>query len=184
MWWKELKDNWHPEDKLSFPDEKREGYYRKKFDVAKAINPKSIFEIGVRAGYSAFSFLSAAPEAEYTGLDLNQGTDGGVVDYYKHAEKILDKFNATINIGNSQKLKKLDKVYDLIHIDGDHSFYGCLRDIELCVKYGRNILVDDYDYIDNVKRACEEFKINNPQYGYTYIPDGYHGNLLIVTGVK
>ena len=182
MWWEKLKENWHPEDKLCFPDSKRERYYRTKYQVAKDLQPKSICEIGVRAGYSGFAFLSAVPDAEYIGIDLNKGTDGGVVDYYKHALKLfsIGEFNSyTIELKDSQEINDLGRKYDLIHIDGDHSFDGCLHDIILASRHAKYILVDDYDYITNVRIACCAFRNDNPQNKYTYIPDNYHGNLLI-----
>ena len=52
-------------------------YYKIKYDIAKEADPKRIVEIGVRAGYSAFFFLQACPNAKYFGFDANNGTHGG-----------------------------------------------------------------------------------------------------------
>ena len=54
-----------------------EAYYEVKYNIAKEVNPKVIAEIGVRAGYSAWAFLSACPDAKYHGFDAENGTHGG-----------------------------------------------------------------------------------------------------------
>lgn len=46
-------------------------HYRGKHDLALALRPASILEIGVRYGYSAHAFLSAVPGASYVGIDSN-----------------------------------------------------------------------------------------------------------------
>ena len=40
-------------------------YYKIKYELCKKQNPKIIVEIGVRAGYSAWTFLQACPKAKY-----------------------------------------------------------------------------------------------------------------------
>ena len=40
-------------------------YYDIKQDICRRVAPKTIAEIGVRAGYSAWAFLQAAPDAHY-----------------------------------------------------------------------------------------------------------------------
>ena len=48
------------------------GSMRRSIHVAAMLQPRSIVEIGVRAGYSAAAFLSAAPDCTYLGLDADQ----------------------------------------------------------------------------------------------------------------
>ena len=43
--------------------------YEIKYQICKEVNPSKIAEIGVRAGYSAWTFLQASPDAEYIGFD-------------------------------------------------------------------------------------------------------------------
>ena len=52
-------------------------YYKNKHRICKAFNPMSILEVGVRFGYSAHAFITAAPVAVYTGVDSNDPKHGG-----------------------------------------------------------------------------------------------------------
>jgi len=182
MFWQKLKDNWHPNECAEMkPNTSKMFYYKSKFEIAKFLQPKTICEIGVRAGYSAFSFLSAVPKAKYTGIEIDGNKHGGIKGFINHAEKILKHFDIEIIITDSQQLKKLPGQYDLIHIDGDHSYQGCKHDLELSLHAGKYILVDDYDLIPDVRGACEAFKILHPELKYRYISGRHGGNLLIKT---
>jgi len=134
----------------------RARYYRAKYAVAQHIAPAHIAEIGVRAGYSAFALLSAAPDAIYTGYDLDQGTYGGGHGCLDHARKLLAGFNATIRTQDSRTLDELPPGIDLLHIDGDHTAYGCMSDLNLAYRSGVCwVLVDDYDYIRSVRQSVD-----------------------------
>ncbi len=63
--------------------------YRIKYQVARAVAPASILEIGVRAGYSAAAFLAACPRARYVGLDKDDGSHGGVAGYLGGTRALL-----------------------------------------------------------------------------------------------
>ena len=134
-------------------------YYRVKYDLARRFNPRSILEIGVRAGYSAHTFLSACPTARYTGIDaenLQHGGQGGPWMWW--AERILEGFDVTLIKADSQTLDRIEGTFDFIHIDGDHTTEGLLHDLEICwpaMNDGGVILVDDYDYIETVTAGCD-----------------------------
>ena len=72
--WPKLSAVFHPADHPSPPSWCQ--CYETKFALATLLQPKTIFEIGVRAGYSAFAFLHAIPAASYLGIDAN-GDQGG-----------------------------------------------------------------------------------------------------------
>jgi len=141
-------------------------YYRTKYAIALAARPHNICEIGVRWGYSAFSFLYAAPTARYTGYDIIAGTHGGAkgIDTFPHVAGLLhDNFPAAdirLVHADTRALVSLTGPFDLIHVDGDHSVEGCTHDLQLALaacEPGGTIVVDDYDYIKGVKRAADEF---------------------------
>jgi predicted O-methyltransferase YrrM len=145
-------------------------YYKIKYEICKKANPLSICEIGVRWGYSAYSFLSAAPSAFYCGLDIIEGTHGGAkgIDTFEYVYKLLgENFPAAAIVlkhCNSQKITTLGGPWDFIHIDGDHSVEGCRHDLGLAMsscRAGGTILVDDYNYIKGVTVACDEFAEKN-----------------------
>ena len=132
-----------------------EKYYRVKFEICKAAEPKRIAEIGVRCGYSAWAFLQAAPEAEYVGFDANNGKHGGQGgqggSFWKWANQLLSGDRVTLIEQDTQKIDSLPlKDIDFFHIDGDHSMDGVMHDLDLAYntlsRYGQ-ILVDDVDYI-------------------------------------
>lgn len=184
--WPALLAAWVPDDPYQ-PEPQTPDYYRVKFEVAKRLEPESILEIGVRAGYSALAFLQACPRAQYLGLDNDEGEWGGVTGFLQHARDRLEPYNAVVMRCDSQD-RPLDpeqaaviRGYHLWHIDGDHSYHGCLRDIQLAVGLGaRWILVDDYDFIPSVRQACDDAAAGLAQHWTAeYVGDGgYRGNLL------
>lgn len=134
-------------------------YYPVKYNICKEQNPKVIAEIGVRAGYSAWTFLQACPDAEYIGLDANNGTHGGQGGqdgrYADWAAKILENYNTRLIQVDTQSVNRLDiKNVDLFHVDGDHTSDGVRHDLDLafrCISKGGLILVDDMSYIPEVR---------------------------------
>jgi len=143
-------------------------YYREKYELALAAAPTAIAEIGVRYGYSAWSFLCAAPAASYTGFDRQLGTHGGVkgVDTFAAVAALLarDFPAAAVHLVRADTQTLADSLpggpFDLIHVDGDHSEPGCTHDLERALaacRSGGSILIDDYDYIAGVRRAVDRF---------------------------
>jgi hypothetical protein len=138
-------------------------YYKTKYDICKKINPKKIAEIGVRAGYSAWSFLQAAPTAEYVGIDADNGTHGGQGGedgrYHRWAIQLLSPYRASFITADTQKLQVLDLCdIDLFHVDGDHTAKGVQHDLDIvypCMSDGGVILVDDITYLTTVKNGCD-----------------------------
>lgn len=171
--WEFKKEFICPKDKKSlsrYPEYKK--YYLVKYQIAKDLNPSKILEIGVRAGYSAISFLSACPDAEYVGLDAENGMHGGAGGPWMWwAEELLSPYKATFIQCDTQTMEEVDGTFDLVHIDGDHSVQGALHDMELCwpiVNPGGVMLVDDYDYIADVKKAIELYKQRHPEIRWEY----------------
>ena len=192
MAWQFPKRIIHPDDMLRFGEveyDKFNLYYRNKYKIAKKLKPKTIVEIGVRAGYSAFAFLDAAPKAAYRGFDNNRGIDGGTkgLKFYAWALQILAEKNVHIlNDYNSQEhaLLPINFAPDLMHVDADHSHDGCLNDLNLAKAHkAKHILVDDIDYIDSVRDAVNLFLNQNPTYGREYHKD-CRGQCLITPVYK
>lgn len=179
-----------PDDSKQFNERRFYDYYQTKYAIAARCRPTRICEIGVRYGYSAWSFLCAAPDASYTGIDLQQGTHGGAkgVNTFAAVEALLarDYPDATVELieANSQAVVSLGGRYDFIHVDGDHSEPGCRYDLELALKAltpGGAILVDDYDYIDGVHRAVDAFYAERADEfaAREYIPS-LRGDILLI----
>lgn len=137
-------------------------YYRTKFEIALRAKPQNICEIGVRWGYSAFSFLAAAPAALYIGYDILAGTHGGIrqTDTFAYAMDFLQEYFPQAQIvlihEDTQQIQSLPGRFDLIHIDADHSEKASRHDIKMAIEACKPeglILVDDYRYIAGVNRA-------------------------------
>jgi hypothetical protein len=141
--------------------------YQEKHRLAVLLQPQSVAEIGVRAGYSAAAFLAAgaAGAMSYTGFDRGDtGGWGGTPGALAHARRMLpERFpGAAVAITecDTQKVAELSaRDVDLFHVDGDHSRDGCLRDLELALACRpRWILVDDCTHhADTVGRAVAAF---------------------------
>jgi hypothetical protein len=147
------------------------------------LQPASILEFGVRAGYSAAAFLSARPHASYIGVDADNGVDGGIIGFTDWAAQMLPrKFpNARIAIHKANTQLPLSfslPAVDLFHVDADHSYKGCLRDLETAERIGAKwVLVDDITFLPTVKQAAETF-LAKRRYGHVLFPS-FRGDLLI-----
>lgn len=177
-WLDDLVAAWMPGDSYA-PTPEAIGWLRAKHAVAARVAPKSIAEIGVRAGYSAFAMLSAAPEASYLGIDAGDPQYGDGAVFRAHAGELLARFpSVEIRHESSHAIDRLPPV-DLLHIDGDHSYEGARSDLDLARRSGvKWALVDDYDYIRAVKRAVLDWTRDH-RVDWEHIPDGHRGSALI-----
>jgi len=167
-------------------------YYKSKFKIALSIKPLSICEIGVRWGYSAFSFLSAAPAAHYTGFDIMDGTHGGArgLDTFDYVRSMLSGHfpQAVIDLRHedTRKLRDLGGPYDFVHVDGDHSEDAASHDIWMALQAcrpGGMVLVDDYNYIAGVTRAADYILSGAPeQIARHWTQDSLRGELILIKG--
>ena len=144
-------------------------YYRGKFEICRAVAPARIAEIGVRYGYSAFSFLAASPGAEYTGYDVVAGCYGGVkANTFVYVCDLLRRHYPEAQVEliyqDSREMESLGGPFDFVHVDANHREEVCRHDMELALAAccpGGVILVDDYTYIAGVTRAVDRFVLDN-----------------------
>jgi len=165
-----------------------EKYYVAKYMICNLCSPNIIAEIGVRAGYSAWSFLKARPNAHYYGFDANNGKHGGLGGtdgkFKKWAMNILKDYNVSYFEIDTQSIDVLpiDDKIDFFHVDGDHSYNGVIHDLVLAAKsISKNgyILIDDIDYIKDVKEAAFYFlRENKNRFESIYLPS-FRGELLL-----
>lgn len=159
--------------------------------IAREFQPKSIFEIGVRAGYSACAFIVGSGRVRrYVGCDRDdQEMYGGPWLWW--AERLLAGFDGLeweIWREDSQALSTLarngnDTLYDLIHVDGDHSHEGCLHDMELCwpwVAPGGVMVVDDVTSQEGPMTAVAAFSAKVKGAAKVYLEISPHGSQVYV----
>lgn len=142
-------------------------HYRFKYELVKAFRPKTIFEIGVRFGYSAHAFMLAAPEASYVGIDADREEYGArprgwLQPCTPWAYAMLVRTTGREPAIMRTEMDGLPEMYDRIdfmHVDGDHSYAGCLRDLRYCHRMQGVILVDDYRTDEAVRQAVHDFVV-------------------------
>ena len=141
-------------------------------------DPVYVLETGFCTGRSAYSvLLNGKNIKKFMTIDIN-------FDYNKFGRDMLSKFKNYYNNfyyieGNSSTIltqKFLDKEFengiDWFTVDGDHSYEGCLTDLENVYNHiNKNgiIIIDDYKsgppngcHIPQVTKACDEFHLRHP----------------------
>lgn len=169
-------------DGLYFTDKVKTRYYNYYYSYGRFFKPKSIFEIGVRAGYTGYYLLKGSSALKYRGVDLEAYLPGS----NQRAQKLLSQVckDAEVTFIDSHKLSKLDQLYDLIHVDGDHSYHGKIQDLELALaNLAPNgvIVVDDYTDFNPVGKTVKKATdVIIKKYGLkTQIMDTYTGHILL-----
>lgn len=127
------------------------------YAISKVIQPKSFLEIGVRYGFSFLPTLIGSDKLEYAlGWDLetygnNTIAKSNIGEYYKGNCKweVLHK--------DSQLEKELPQFFDLVSIDGCHDYSCKIHDLKLCIGKCNYVILDDYDYHSEVRRAVDDF---------------------------
>ncbi len=135
-------------------------------EVLEISNPTDILEIGTHSGSGSLMLLSLS-NANLSSIDIGHtwiGIDHGYLDWglASMGEGLVKVFKTLhhffpdrfrIFIGDSSKEHTIDlvkeKKFQLIFIDGDHSYEGCKKDIETAIRLNiPYILLDDYNLRD------------------------------------
>lgn len=128
--------------------------------LGKVINPRKFLEIGVRFGFSFLPTIQTSSDLEYAlGWDLetygnNQIANENISTYYTGSAKW------EIQHMDSQLQKELPDFFDLVSIDGCHDYDCKVHDLKLCIGRCRYVILDDYDYHSDVRRATDYFLEN------------------------
>lgn len=116
--------------------------------LIRQFNLSSVLEIGFGRGYATFcaarAFHDAGTPGKVTSIDprVDEGHTNALRqvfpdDWFKYVQ---------LCVGTSQTvMPKLEGTFDLIYIDGDHSYAGTKYDWEACRnRYEKFLLFDDY----------------------------------------
>jgi hypothetical protein len=141
--------------------------YRYKYHIAQELKPTSILDIGVRAGYSAFAFAKACPNASIVGVDNCGSDDGGKGGedgkYLAWSQVLLSDYSYSSKKWDTLKEgipAEVFGTYELIHVDGSRSDKGVYKDMSSSVGVLEEdgcILVNDYNYLKNVKKGVDNW---------------------------
>lgn len=159
-------------------------YYKWMYLIASLRKPRTYAEIGTYRGYSAYSVLRGiGREGRKIHLFDSELFDGAG-SLARVGKKLRDLFPSvdihTQVIDTSKALSLGIENIDMFYVDGDHSFKGCRRDLQLAKRAvagaGGIIIVDDMKMPD-VRRAVNEF-IERNKYWVWEIPH-YRGMAIL-----
>jgi predicted O-methyltransferase YrrM len=150
--------------------------------LANLYNLENYLEIGVHNGTSMSYFISSKNAKKAYGIDLFEET----IQRYYHDKLTIVKSKENISKNNSnnceielikgnsthlktlENIKKLEILFDLLFIDGDHEYNGVKNDFinySPFVKKDGFIVIDDYEpSYEGIMRFVEEHFKNNNDY--------------------
>lgn len=117
----------------------------------------TILEIGTWLGRSAMTWLLATG-GNLTSIDINQDTQRQAE---QHATELgfADKSKFIIGSANEIEIGQFSGGFDVVWIDGDHSYEACMQDIKKFDPFAR-ILICGHDYapaFPGVIQAVDEY---------------------------
>lgn len=163
--------------------------YKCFYSVSRTISPKKIIELGTCAGASADAYLSAAPEAEYLGID-NFGVntrrdDHSPWDPYEIAQRLFESRgfkNYQLLKTDLRELFSLPSRADFVVVDAAHDFDNAYADLKLALTARPTfVFVDDCDDENAAKPAIDKFLLEhmNSLIDYT-VHISYTGGGLVI----
>lgn len=140
--------------------------------LAKEYKPRSYLEIGVQEGHSLERVLCAAPVTDLVLCDTwgsNYGGTGKGSHVHIEAMLALHAYAGSVKYldGDSKELvPTINRKFDMILVDGDHSATGCLVDMRNAWKLlndGGIMIVDDLDHPQHayLSRVFDRFVEDN-----------------------
>jgi predicted O-methyltransferase YrrM len=174
--------------------------YRSFYAVSKTISPGVMIELGAAAGSSADAYLSATPQAHYTGIDtfgepfspdddspwkVLRKDERSLWKPYDIAQRLLEERgfrNYRLITANLRHLEKLPHLADLVIVDAAHDFENEYADLRLALTaHPTFIFVDDADDEAQARPAIEKFLSEDVKDGVEYtLPIDYTGGGLII----
>lgn len=146
--------------------------------LAPLLPVRRYLEIGVRRGLSMAMVANRCPDCTLTGMDLWIENYGGIENpgpafVHEEMKKVGHRGSVEFISGPSQRtlpelVAKDPEPYDLITVDGDHTYDGARNDLEYSLpllRTGGLLLFDDLQ-IPEVMRVWQECKASHPQHGY------------------
>lgn len=134
-------------------------------DIIKKTDAKHILEIGFNAGHSCLLWLLASDDTRVVGLDVHYPTES--VNYLKenYGDRFLFVHTNSINLSQQEIIDKWKNKFDLIFIDGDHSFDGVVRDLKNSLGLEPKYIVfddvrhPDHSYIETIINECSDLEL-------------------------
>jgi predicted O-methyltransferase YrrM len=174
--------------------------YRCFYAVSKTVSPERMIELGVCAGAGADAYLSATPQAEYTGIDtfgepfsadddspwkVLRVDENSLWKPYDIARRLLEERGFKryrLITANLRHMDKLPHTADLVIVDAAHDFENEYADLRLALSAQPDfIFVDDAEDEAQAKPAIEKFLNEDLKERVEYtLPIHYIGGGLII----
>lgn len=172
--WHALNEFAHPADRPLPPWFRK--YYGTLAAIMREVRPRTVVEIGVRAGYSAFVTLRTLPACTVYGIDGDldeqvENTHNGRRGMFRHAVLRLPADRFRFERCRTETIGRLPPC-DMVYVDGEHTLAGAARDLHLASNAAPVILCDDYDSTPEVRQAVDQFASENPAWRSGYYGDG------------
>ena len=127
-------------------------YYSWYYTYGFTIKPKSIFEVGVRYGYSMVCMIKGAIDAGVVpelviGIDNEEDHGRSNTAALQSLNSLFPEINVQLITKNVYRgLPKIDHKFDLIHIDAAHHVYPTIHHLDQAYRMlnpGGYIVIDD-----------------------------------------
>ncbi len=126
-------------------------------DILQLTQVKSILEIGFNCGFSSLGWLLSGVHYIQS-IDIAGSTNGA----YFLKNNFKDRFNFLRKDSTLLKYEHLNRDFDMVFIDGNHSQEGVANDIEKALLFNpKYILFDDYLHVghgQDIMEAVLRFK--------------------------
>lgn len=144
--------------------------------IGRTYEPRTIFEFGTLLGFSLIALWKGAAPTHNEVMTLHWIDNGEYIpdSNYKCAlninyvrNKYRPHLDARWHYENATPERLSWPIrrtaYDLVHIDGEHTFSGKIRDLEIAKNMTKLIIVDDYLTINVVREATDMWLIEREE---------------------
>jgi predicted O-methyltransferase YrrM len=134
-------------------------------DIVKRTGVKNILEIGFNAGHSCLSWLLSSDDTRVIGLDIHYPERS--VDYLRnnYGDRFFFVHADSNTLSENDSIQQWENEFDLIFIDGDHSYDAVKRDLKNSLRLNPKYIVFDdvrhpsHSYIETIINECEELEL-------------------------
>lgn len=137
------------------------GDYKFLYGFVSMIRPKTIFEIGTNRGGSTIAMAMALRDeglkkSRIVSVDVNKGC-------LELAKKQLEQLNlqkyVVLHLGDSSLASRYPG-FDVVFIDGDHTYEGCLKDFNNVKDRSKYILLHDTTLSEGTQKLVRTIEAN------------------------